>query len=106
MWSTAYAVFSHVLPSWCLLAPVVRYVHPVLDVRAGGLPLGGGPWWARGSGAAQMGLVVLALAPAPIVWQRRWLTTVAAPISLGQLVVQLTLLARRLPPSAVGRRRR
>jgi phosphatidylglycerophosphate synthase len=63
LWSAAYAAFSHSLPGWCLLAPVVRYLHPLLDVRAGGLPRGGGPWWAHATGAAQMGLVLLALAP-------------------------------------------
>jgi phosphatidylglycerophosphate synthase len=106
LWSAAYAAYSHTLPSWCLLAPVVRYLHPLLDVRAGGLPRGGGPWWARVTGAAQMGLVLLALAPTRRMWRRRLLTTTAGPISMCQLVVQIALLARRRPPPPVAPRSR
>jgi phosphatidylglycerophosphate synthase len=95
LWSVAYAVFNHALPSWCLLAPAVRYVHPLLDVRAGDVPRGGGPWWARVTGAAQMGMVLLALAPTRKAWRGRPLRTMCGPISIGQLVAQLTLLARR-----------
>jgi phosphatidylglycerophosphate synthase len=97
LWSAAYAVFGRALPSWCLLAPVARYLHPLLDARAGRLPRGGGPWWARVTGAAQMGMVLLALAPTRRSWRRRLLRTITGPISIGQLVVQLTLLARRRP---------
>lgn len=96
LWSAAYAAFSYSLPSWCLLAPAVRYLHPLLDVRAGRLPRGGGPWWARVSGAAQMGLILVALAPTCERWRWRVLTTTAVPISLGQLVVQVVLLGLRL----------
>lgn len=95
VWSAAYAVFASGLPSWCLLAPVVRYLHPLLEVAAGGLPRGGGPWWARLSGAAQMGLVLLALAPVRSTWRLRLLRFAAPPIALGQLVVQLALLGAR-----------
>jgi phosphatidylglycerophosphate synthase len=98
LWSAAYAIFSHELPSWCLIAPVARYLHPLLDAKAGGLPRGGGPWWARVTGAAQMGLVLLALAPTQQLWRQRLLRTMTGPISIGQLVAQLALLARR-PPS-------
>jgi phosphatidylglycerophosphate synthase len=95
LWSAAYAVFSRALPTWCLLAPLARYLHPLLDARAGMLPRGGGPRWARVTGTAQMGLVLLALAPIRWSWRRRLLRTMNGPISIGQLVVQLTLLTRR-----------
>ena len=104
LWSAAYAVFNNSLPNWCLLAPVVRYVHPLLDVKAGDLPRGGGPWWARVTGAAQMGLILVALAPTRWRWRRRVLTTTVGPISMSQLVVQTALLARRWsPPTLVDR---
>jgi len=103
LWSVAYAVFTRSLPGWCLLAPLVRYLHPLLDVRAGGLPHGGGPWWARVTGAAQMGLVLLALAPSRSRSRRRVLSMLPGPISMGQLATQLALLARRqAPPSVPG----
>jgi phosphatidylglycerophosphate synthase len=97
LWSAAYAVFSRSLPSWCLLAPVVRYLHPLLDVRDGGLPRGGGPWWARVTGAAQMGLLLLALAPTRRSGRRRLIRALTGPISIGQLVAQIALLPRRRP---------
>jgi phosphatidylglycerophosphate synthase len=63
LWSAAATVRSGGLPLCCLAPPTLRYLLPVQALRAGRLPAGGGPWWWRVTGTAQMALIVAALAP-------------------------------------------
>lgn len=63
LWSAAGAVAWGGLPRWCLLPPLLRYTQPLLAFRSGGVPTGGGPWWSRATGVAQMALIVAALSP-------------------------------------------
>jgi len=96
LWSAAGAVVWGELPGWCLLPPIIRYLEPLLALKQGKLPQGGGPWWYRIVGASQMGLLILALAP--IDWQRRKQILAAAslPVSCGQCAAIVVLLARKL----------
>jgi len=43
LWSAACATAWGDLPRWCLLPPILRYLDPLLDLRRGKLPRGGGP---------------------------------------------------------------
>src|SRR5262249_52277380 len=51
------------LPGWVLLPPLGCYLHPALALARGGLREGGGPWWGRGAGGGQMGVLLAAVAP-------------------------------------------
>jgi phosphatidylglycerophosphate synthase len=96
LWSAAGAVAWGELPGWCLLPPIIHYLEPLLALKHGKLPQGGGPWWYRIVGASQMGLLILALAP--IDWHRRKQILAAAslPVSCGQCAAIVVLLARKL----------
>jgi phosphatidylglycerophosphate synthase len=95
LWSAAAAVAWGGLPWWALLAPILRYAHPLLDVVGGGLPTGGGPWWSRVSGVAQMALIFAALAPLQGHIRDVVLVVASVPIAVAQCATMLTLLAMR-----------
>ena len=63
LWCALGAVAWGGLPRWSLLPPLVRYIHPMLDLRRGQLPVGGGPKWGRLTGIAQYLFFSFALAP-------------------------------------------
>jgi phosphatidylglycerophosphate synthase len=85
---------------WVLLPPLVRYVHLALALLRGGLPAGGGPWWGRVTGVAQMVLLLAALAPLDFPGRALVLTVAAIPISALQLATMIALLfIRDDPPS-------
>lgn len=86
------------LPWIVLLPPLMRYAQPVLALRQGDLPAGGGPWWSRVTGVAQMVLFILALAPVNWPMRETVLGVAAWPISLAQLTVMLVLLHPKLRP--------
>ena len=69
--------------------------HPVLDVRAGGLPTGGGPWWGRVTGTAQMTLFFAALAPIAGRQRDAILLIAAVPIAVAQCLAMLVMLWQR-----------
>ena len=98
LWSAAASVAWGGLPWWVLVAPVIRYAHPALDVLAGGLPTGGGPWWGRVTGTAQMALFFAALAPIAGPQRDAVLQIAALPIALAQCGAMLVLLWQRLGP--------
>jgi phosphatidylglycerophosphate synthase len=89
------------LPWWVLAPPLVRYIHPVRAWLSGDLPAGGGPWWARMTGVAQMALLLAALAPAEGDARDAVLSAAAYPIVGAQLIALLALLI--LPAPAVPR---
>jgi phosphatidylglycerophosphate synthase len=95
LWSAVAVVAWGGLPWWVLFAPVIRYVHPVLDVLAGGLPTGGGPWWGRVTGTAQMALFVAALAPIAGDLRDAALLVAAVPIAAAQGIGMLVMLWQR-----------
>ena len=95
LWSAAAAVSWGDLPRWCLVPPLLRYLHPLLDARDGRLPVGDGPWWSRATGTAQMLLVLAALAPFRRPSRGRLLARLAAPVSAAQGATMLALLRRR-----------
>lgn len=95
LWSAGAAVTLGSLPWIVLLPPIVRYIHPLLDLRAGGLPSGGGPWWGRATGVAQMALLLAAFAPITGPARDAVLAVVVWPVSLAQLATMLALLALR-----------
>ncbi len=92
LWSGAAAVAWGGLPWLCIVPPIVRYIHPLRALRAGGLPRGGGPGWARTTGVAQMVLFALALLPLQGHARDLILTLLAYPISLAQLATMIALL--------------
>ena len=92
LWCSAAAIAWGGLPRWCLVPPLLRYLDPLLALRAGQLPAGGGPWWARVTGAAQMALFLTALAPLP--GRRPLPTVIAGVVSVAQTASLLCLLAR------------
>jgi phosphatidylglycerophosphate synthase len=89
------------LPWWVLLPPLVRYLHPALALARGGLPSGGGPWWSRVTGVAQMVLLLVALAPISFPGRARALTLAAVPVSALQLATMIALLV--VPGEPTGR---
>lgn len=95
LWCAAAAVTLGGLPWIVLLPPILRYIHPLLDLRAGRLPSGGGPWWSRATGVAQMALLLAAFAPITGVVRDAVLGAVAWPVSFTQLATMLALLALR-----------
>ena len=84
------------LPWACLAPPLLRYAQPLLDLRAGRLPRGGGPWWSRVTGVAQMALLIGALAPVDGAERDAVFGVVAWPVSGAQLATMLALLLPRL----------
>ena len=96
LWSAAGAVAWGNLPGWCLLPPIIRYLDPLISLQRGELPRGGGPWWSRLAGASQTGLFFIALAPFGGRWRNRFLTIAALPVSAGQCIALLVLLARKV----------
>jgi len=95
LWSAAGAVAWGGLPWWMMIAPILRYIHPIRAMLRGGLPRGGDPWWGLVTGVAQMAMLLTALAP--IVGQTRdaalWLASI--PISAGQTLAMLVMLRGR-----------
>lgn len=83
------------LPWWVLVAPLVRYVHPALALLHGGVPSGGGPWWSRLTGVAQMALLLGALAPKEFTGRSALLVAVALPICAVQFAAMIALLLSR-----------
>jgi phosphatidylglycerophosphate synthase len=100
LWSAACATAWGDLPRWCLLPPILRYLDPLLDLRRGKLPRGGGPWWSRLTGTGQMVLFLTALAPVDGRWRKQALAVAALPVSGGQSVAVIVLLARKRQENA------
>lgn len=96
LWSAAGAVVWGKLPAYCLLPPIIRYLDPLISLRNGHLSQGGGPWWSRLAGACQTGLFFTALAPFGGRWRNQILSATALPVSIGQCVSLLLLLARKV----------
>ncbi|HEU5441541.1 MAG TPA: hypothetical protein VFU88_19815, partial [Ktedonobacterales bacterium] len=96
LWCAAAAVAWGGLPWIVLLPPLAHYLHPALALRRGRLPAGGGPWWARATGVAQMALLLGALAPITAPWRDTLLMTAAWPVALAQLAVMLLTLGLAL----------
>ncbi|HEU4782200.1 MAG TPA: CDP-alcohol phosphatidyltransferase family protein [Ktedonobacterales bacterium] len=95
LWSAVAAILLGGLPWICLLPPVVRYIHPILVLRAGKLPVGGGPWWSRVTGMTQMAVLMAGFAPIAGPARDTILGIVIWPVSLAQLATMLALLALR-----------
>ncbi len=98
LWSAVSATAWGDLPRSCLLPPIIRYLDPILDLSRGRLPHGGGPWWSRLAGTAQMALYLAALAPLKGHWRERMMRAVrivALPVSGGQGMAIVVLLARK-----------
>ena len=95
LWSAVAAILLGGLPWICLLPPVVRYIHPLLALRAGKLPVGGGPWWSRVTGMTQMAVLMAGFAPIAGPARDAILDIVIWPVSLAQLATMLALLALR-----------
>ena len=95
LWSAASAVAWGDLSRWCLLAPLIRYLDPLLSLQRGQLPRGGGPWWSRATGTGQMLLFLVALAPINWPWRRQVLSLISLPISLSQCAALLILLSHK-----------
>jgi hypothetical protein len=100
LWSAAAAASWGGLPGWVIVPPLLRYLHPLLDLRDGPLPGGGGPGWSRVTGTGQMALILLALAPIRRRPPRAAVTGLAAAVSGSQLIVRLLLLRQRLQHEA------
>ena len=96
LWCAGVAVAWGRLPWLCLAPPLLRYAQPLLDLRAGRLPRGGGPWWSRVTGVAQMTLLIGTLAPIDGVERDAVLGLTVWPISGAQLVTMIALLVPRL----------
>lgn len=90
LWCAVSAVAWGGLPWWCLLPPLARYVLPVRTLLRGELPAGGGPWWWRVTGVAQMALLLAALVPLQAHWRDVALAA-AAPISGAQMVAVVVM---------------
>ncbi|HEV2235384.1 MAG TPA: CDP-alcohol phosphatidyltransferase family protein [Ktedonobacterales bacterium] len=95
LWSAAAAMAWGGLPWWVLVAPLLRYAHPVLDVLGGGLPTGGGPWWGRVTGAAQMALCFAALAPVQSAARDAVVVIATTPVAAAQCAAMLVMLWQR-----------
>jgi phosphatidylglycerophosphate synthase len=98
-WSAAGSVAWGNLPRWCLLPPIIHYLDPLLVLKRGKLPQGGGPLWYRMIGASQMALLIGALAPINWLWRKQILTAISLPICIGQCTAIIILLARKLKKS-------
>ncbi len=99
LWCAVAAIAWGGLPWWVVIAPVIRYIHPIRALAKGDLPSGGDPWWGVLTGVAQMILLLSALAP--IVGQQRdhllWFASI--PISAGQTFTMLAQVFARKTPS-------
>ena len=95
LWSAMAAILLGGLPWICLLPPVVRYIHPLLALRAGKLPVGGGPWWSRVTGMTQMAVLMAGFAPIVGPARDAILGIVIWLVSLAQLATMLAQLALR-----------
>lgn len=95
LWCAGAAVALSGLPWMCLLPPLARYMHPLLDLRSGKLPAGGGPWWSRVTGVAQMAMLLAAIAPVAGEVRDAVLAAIVWPVSLAQMATVLALLALR-----------
>ena len=91
LWCAVAAIAWGGLPWIVLLPPLARYLQPALALRRGSLPSGGGPWWARVVGVAQMALLLAALLPLAGSW-RAALPVLAWPAAAAALVVTLATL--------------
>src|SRR5689334_21734062 len=89
LWSAVAAILLGGLPWICLLPPVVRYIHPILALRAGKLPVGGGPWWSRVTGMTQMAVLIAAFAPVAGPVRDAFFGVIIWPVSLAQLATML-----------------
>ncbi|HEU5430068.1 MAG TPA: CDP-alcohol phosphatidyltransferase family protein, partial [Thermomicrobiales bacterium] len=78
------------LAPWTLLPPALRYLDPIAARRQGGWFIGGGSWWSRATGAAQMALLLAAIAPIDRPRLTRLLRRVGLAIAAAQLAVQAT----------------
>lgn len=95
LWSALAAVTLGDVPWICLLAPLIRYLHPLLDLSTGKLPEGGGPWWSRVTGVAQMAMLLWGFAPVAGALRDTLLGAFIWPVSLAQVFTMLALLALR-----------
>jgi phosphatidylglycerophosphate synthase len=95
LWSALAAVTLGGVPWICLLAPLIRYLHPLLDLSTGKLPVGGGPWWSRVTGVAQMATLMSGFAPVEGALRDALLGALIWPVSLAQMVTMVALLALR-----------
>lgn len=95
LWSAVAAILMGGLPWIVLLPPLVRYLHPLLALRAGKVPVGGGPWWSRVTGMLQMAMLMAAFAPITGAVRDAIFGVVVWPVSLAQLITMLALLALR-----------
>jgi phosphatidylglycerophosphate synthase len=94
LWAATGAVRWGELPGWCLVPPLLHYLHPIRALLAGDLPAGAGAWWARAAGAAQMALFLAALAPFRQPPSRRALDRLACVVSISQGMAVLFTLGR------------
>lgn len=101
LWCAATAVAWGGLPWIVLLPPLAHYLQPALALRRDALPSGGGPWWARLVGAAQMALLLAALLPLAGAW-RALLPVLAWPVAAAALVATLAALAIGRSPQRTG----
>ena len=99
--AAAAAVVWGGLPRASLLPPILRYADPVRALRAGETFPGGGPWWCRATGTAQMALFLAALCP----WRRgsdRWLRRAAAVVAGAQVATQVLHAGKRAAARNTG----
>ncbi|HLY32780.1 MAG TPA: CDP-alcohol phosphatidyltransferase family protein [Ktedonobacterales bacterium] len=97
LWCATAAMTWGGLPWWVVIAPVVRYIHPLRALMSGGLPSGGDPWWGLITGVAQMVLLLTALAPIVGSLRDHLLWFASLPISIGQTLTMLAQLGVRTP---------
>jgi hypothetical protein len=96
LWCAGAAVVWGGLLWVCLAPPLLRYAQPLLDLCAGRLPQGGGPWWSRVTGVAQMLLLIGVLAPVNGPERDTVIGFVVWPVSGAQLATMIALLLPRL----------
>ena len=102
LWSAAAAVSWRSLPGFCLVPPVMRYLLPISQIAQGSVPRGGGPWWSRATGIAQMALIIAALTPLRKWYWERTIRSVAGAVSTAQALTITVLLFRQLRQQAVA----
>lgn len=99
LWSAICASAWGDLPRLSLLPPLMRYLDPILDLSRGKLPHGGGPWWSRLTGTAQMVLFLAALAPLEGRRREQVMKVIkvsALPVSGAQGAAIVALLVRKM----------
>lgn len=102
LWAATGAVRWGELPGWCLVPPLLHYLHPARALLAGDLPAGDSAWWARAAGAAQMALFLAALAPLHRPLSRRALASSSCVVSTVQGAAILLTLRRGRDRTADG----